>query len=197
MQTSPTSAVKNFNIPNILSSLRVILLPLLYVFAFIGMRLEFLIGYIIIGSTDALDGFLARLLNQVTKLGKFLDTVADILFYFSTLFFIYYFYPDRIAPNTWLLIVFMCFYLGAFIVAIIKTGKPMQLHTTHLRVNATLVYFLVILSYFFDTTYVVTAILISFIIGYIEEIAIFLKFGAVDQDTKSYRQLKNKSKDPM
>ncbi len=188
------NTVKNFNLPNILSSLRVILLPILYVFALIGMHLEFLIAYIIIGSTDALDGFLARLLNQVTKLGKFLDTVADILFYFSTLFFITYFYPDRIIPNTWLIIVFMIIYLGAFIVSIVKTGKPMQIHTTHLRINATLVYFLVILSYFFDTTFVVTAILISFIIGYIEEIAIFIKFGSVDQDTKSYRSLMQKEK---
>jgi cardiolipin synthase len=188
------NTVKNFNLPNILSSLRVILLPILYVFALIGMRLEFLVAYIIIGSTDALDGFLARLLNQVTKLGKFLDTVADILFYFSTLFFITYFYPDRIIPNTWLIIVFMIIYLGAFIVSIVKTGKPMQIHTTHLRINATLVYFLVILSYFFDTTFVVTAILISFIIGYIEEIAIFIKFGSVDQDTKSYRSLMIKEK---
>jgi cardiolipin synthase len=188
------NTVKNFNLPNILSSLRVILLPILYVFALIGMRLEFLVAYIIIGSTDALDGFLARLLNQVTKLGKFLDTVADILFYFSTLFFITYFYPDRIIPNTWLIIVFMIIYLGAFIISIVKNGKPMQIHTTHLRINATLVYFLVILSYFFDTTFVVTAILISFIIGYIEEIAIFIKFGSVDQDTKSYRSLMQKEK---
>jgi cardiolipin synthase len=188
------NTVKNFNLPNILSSLRVVLLPILYVFALIGMHLEFLIAYIIIGSTDALDGFLARLLNQVTKLGKFLDTVADILFYFSTLFFITYFYPDRIIPNTWLIIVFMIIYLGAFIVSIVKTGKPMQIHTTHLRINATFVYFLVILSYFFDTTFVVTAILISFIIGYIEEIAIFIKFGSVDQDTKSYRSLMIKEK---
>jgi cardiolipin synthase len=188
------NTVKNFNLPNILSSLRVILLPILYVFALIGMRLEFLVAYIIIGSTDALDGFLARLLNQVTKLGKFLDTVADILFYFSTLFFITYFYPDRIIPNTWLIIVFMIIYLGAFIISIVKTGKPMQIHTMHLRINATLVYFLVILSYFFDTTFVVTAILISFIIGYIEEIAIFIKFGSVDQDTKSYRSLMQKEK---
>jgi cardiolipin synthase len=188
------NTVKNFNLPNILSSLRVVLLPILYVFALIGMHLEFLIAYIIIGSTDALDGFLARLLNQVTKLGKFLDTVADILFYFSTLFFITYFYPDRIIPNTWLIIVFMIIYLGAFIVSIVKTGKPMQIHTTHLRINATFVYFLVILSYFFDTTFVVTAILISFIIGYIEEIAIFIKFGSVDQDTKSYRSLMKKEK---
>jgi phosphatidylglycerophosphate synthase len=189
MQTTP---IKNLNIPNILSSLRVILLPILYVFALIGMRLEFLIAYILIGSTDALDGFLARMLNQVTKLGKVLDTVADILFYFSTLFFIFYFYPDRIAPNTWLLIIFMVFYLGAFVISFIKTGKPMQIHTTLLRVNATLVYFLVIASYFFDTTYVVTAIIISFIIGYVEEIAIFIKFGAVDQDTKSFFKIKTK-----
>ncbi len=184
---------RNFNIPNVLSSLRVILLPLLYVFAFLSMRLEFLIGYIIIGSTDALDGFLARALNQVTKLGKVLDTVADILFYFSTLFFIYFFYPEIVAPNTWLLTIFMVFYLGAFIISFIKFGRPIQIHTNLLRLNATFVYFLMILSYFMDTTYVVTFILCSFILGYIEEIAIFLKFGAVDVDTRSiFKLIKSK-----
>jgi len=176
---------KNFNIPNVLSALRVILLPILYVFALLSMRIEFLISYIVIGSTDALDGFLARALNQVTKLGKLLDTVADILFYFSTLFFIYFFFPHIIDPNLWLIVVFMTFYLSAYILSFVKFGKPLQIHTNLLRLNASFVYFLMILSYFFDTTYVVTFILCSFILGYIEEIIIFIKFGAVDVDTRS------------
>lgn len=187
---------KNFNIPNVLSSLRVILLPLLYVFAFMSMRIEFLVGYIIIGSTDALDGFLARALNQVTKLGKILDTVADILFYFSTLFFIYYFYPEIVLSNVVILYIFLCFYLTAYLISWIKFGKPIQVHTNWLRLNAIFVFLLMILSHFFDATYVVTFILCSFILAYIEEISIFIFYGAVDTDTRSIFSLikKNRSK---
>jgi cardiolipin synthase len=58
---------KNINIPNALSISRIIFLPLLYYFALNWLKLEFLISYIFIGITDALDGFLARLLNQVTS----------------------------------------------------------------------------------------------------------------------------------
>ena len=186
---------KNFNIPNVLSSLRVILLPILYIFAFLSMRAEFLVGYILIGATDALDGFLARALNQVTRLGKILDTVADILFYFSTLFFIVFFYPDIIEANTVLLFVFLGFYLSAYIFSWIKFSKPMQIHTNLLRLNASFVYFLMILSHFFDTTYVVTFILLSFILGYIEELAIFIIYGEVDVDTRSIFTLIKKQKE--
>jgi hypothetical protein len=120
--------------------------------------------------------------------------VADILFYFSTLFFIYFFYPEIVAPNTWLLMIFMVFYLGAFILSFIKFGRPIQIHTTLLRLNATFVYFLMILSYFMDTTYVVTFILCSFILGYIEEMIIFIKYGAVDVDTRSIFKIKHQQK---
>ena len=185
---------KNFNIANILSSLRVILLPILYIFAFLSMRVEFLISYILIGATDALDGFLARALHQVTQLGKILDTVADILFYFSTLFFIYYFYPDIVLGNIVMLVIFLCFYLGAYILSFIKFGKPLQIHTHLLRLNALFVYLLMIISFFFDTTYVVTFILCTFILGFMEEIAIFIFYDDFDTDTRSIFSLMKKRK---
>jgi len=186
---------KNINVPNALSISRIIFLPALYVYFFLGSQLEFLVGYIILGATDWLDGFLARALKQVTHLGKILDTVADILFYFSTLFFIAYAYPFIIASNMYLLIIFMCFYLGAFIISIILFKKPIQLHTNHLRLNAVCVYAVLIVSTFTDSTLFVSLTLISFMIAYVEEIVIFIKFGEVDIDTRSIWSLIKKRRE--
>ena len=186
---------KNMNIPNALSISRIVFLPILYVYFFIGSQLEFLIGYIILGATDWLDGFLARALKQVTHLGKILDTVADILFYFSTLFFIAYAYPFIIASNIYLLVAFMCFYLGAFIISTILFRKPIQLHTNHLRLNAVFVYAVLIVSTFTDSTLFVSITLISFMIAYVEEIMIFILFGEVDIDTRSIWSLIKKRRE--
>lgn len=186
--------MKYMNIPNALSLSRIVFLPILYVYIFIGAQLEFLVGYIILGATDFLDGFLARLLHQVTKLGKVLDTVADIMFYFSTLYFIMYLYPQVIAFNEVLLWVFIVFYVGAYGISIVLFKKPIQIHTNHLRLNAVLVYLVPILSYFIDTRSFVSMTLISFIIAYIEEFIIFFKYGAVDVDTRSIWELRKKER---
>ncbi|NLA72068.1 MAG: hypothetical protein GX850_06590 [Clostridiaceae bacterium] len=47
---------ENINIPNALSVSRGLLMPVLFAFAIMEMKTAFLIGYIIIGSTDAFDG---------------------------------------------------------------------------------------------------------------------------------------------
>jgi len=73
------------NIPNMLSFLRIALVPVFLWF----LLDEFFIAAILIlalaGLTDFLDGFIARKLNQTTKLGKLLDPVADRLYIFATL----------------------------------------------------------------------------------------------------------------
>jgi cardiolipin synthase len=73
------------NIPNLLSFLRIALVP---VFLWVLLNEMFLWAILILmaaGITDFLDGYLARKLNQMTKLGKVLDPVADRLYIFSTL----------------------------------------------------------------------------------------------------------------
>jgi hypothetical protein len=68
-----------------------------------------------------------------------------------------------------------------------------MMHTSLLRYNAVLVYFLIISSYFINTSLFVAIVLSIFIIAFIEEIIIFIKFGQVDPDTKSiFVLLKNK-----
>ena len=73
------------NVPNVLSFLRIALVP---VFLWLLLEELFLAAIVVLavaGLTDFLDGFLARKLNQTTKLGKMLDPVADRLYIFATL----------------------------------------------------------------------------------------------------------------
>jgi cardiolipin synthase len=65
------------NIPNFLSLLRIILVPVIVIFLIQESYAKVLIVFVIAGLTDALDGAVARLLNKQTKLGSFLDPLAD------------------------------------------------------------------------------------------------------------------------
>jgi cardiolipin synthase len=74
-----------FNVPNLLSILRIALVPVFLWFLLDEFFLAAIVVLAIAGLTDFLDGYLARKLNQITKLGKMLDPVADRLYIFATL----------------------------------------------------------------------------------------------------------------
>jgi cardiolipin synthase len=65
------------NIPNILTLLRILLVPVVVIFLMQGAFLKALVVLAFSGITDALDGFLARILHQQTVLGAYLDPIAD------------------------------------------------------------------------------------------------------------------------
>lgn len=70
---------KNFSIPNLLSLLRLLIIPFIFYFYLKGNLWVAAALVILSGITDALDGYLARHLNQITPLGKVLDPIADKL----------------------------------------------------------------------------------------------------------------------
>ncbi|MEN6468698.1 MAG: CDP-alcohol phosphatidyltransferase family protein [Smithella sp.] len=67
------------NIPNFLSLLRIILVPVFVIFLIQTEYDKALITFTVAGVTDALDGTLARLLKCQTTLGAYLDPIADKL----------------------------------------------------------------------------------------------------------------------
>ena len=83
----PPDAVSSrvFTIPNLLSLIRLALVPVFLVLLVSGEDLSALIVLVVASVTDFLDGVLARRLGQVTRLGQLLDPAADRLFIFATL----------------------------------------------------------------------------------------------------------------
>ena len=177
---------KVFTVPNSLSLSRLVFLPLLYFFLWRGHLFAFFMLFTVLGSTDFLDGYLARKWNQVSRLGKALDTIADMFFYISVAYYLYYLYPQAILSNRYFLIAAFSVYGLSFVIPLILYKKAYTLHTRILRSNAVVVYFMMLLSFMMNTTLLLSIILIIFMIGFIEEILIFIRFGPVDQDTTSY-----------
>jgi len=68
------------NIPNLLTLSRIGLIPFFLYFLAEGRNTAALIIFFIGSITDALDGYLARKLGQITQMGKHLDPAADKIF---------------------------------------------------------------------------------------------------------------------
>ncbi|MCF6290664.1 MAG: CDP-diacylglycerol--glycerol-3-phosphate 3-phosphatidyltransferase [Desulfobacterales bacterium] len=67
------------NIPNIITIIRILLVPLLVIFLLDGRYDLGLLVFVTAGIGDGLDGLLARLLDQKTEFGARLDPIADKL----------------------------------------------------------------------------------------------------------------------
>lgn len=79
------------NLPTKLTVLRIVLLPVLLVFAYVSFPWHDIVAaavFVIAAATDFLDGYLARKLDQVTSLGKFLDPIADKMLVVCALFIV-------------------------------------------------------------------------------------------------------------
>jgi cardiolipin synthase len=73
--------------PNLLTLLRLIFIPFAVIAVLDNHYLYALVIFVVAGITDGLDGLLARLLQQKTVLGQYLDPIADKLL-LSTMFLV-------------------------------------------------------------------------------------------------------------
>ncbi len=67
------------NIPNLVTLMRMGIIPLFVIALLNGESGKALILFVVAGLTDALDGFLARVFKQSSVLGAYLDPIADKL----------------------------------------------------------------------------------------------------------------------
>lgn len=74
-----------WTIPNLLSMLRLLLVPVFLILIVAGDYVAALVVLVVASLTDLLDGYLARRLRQITKLGALLDPAADRLYIFAAL----------------------------------------------------------------------------------------------------------------
>ncbi len=120
------------NLPNKLTIFRMILVPIMVIIPFLGIKTEVLgipLTYIIIdfifiiaSITDKLDGYLARKNNQVTTFGKFLDPLADKILVLAAMMML----VDMAKLPAWIPIIVLAreFIVSGYrLVAVEKGGK--------------------------------------------------------------------------
>ena len=82
---APPVSSRIVTIPNVLSLIRLLLIPVFFVLLLTGHLGWALLLIAVSAITDFVDGYVARHFNQVTRLGQLLDPAADRLFILTTL----------------------------------------------------------------------------------------------------------------
>lgn len=76
---SQFSIKRNLSLPNLISLIRILLIPFIFWFYLKGQIMAAVITVALSGISDAVDGYIARRFNKITTLGKVLDPLADKL----------------------------------------------------------------------------------------------------------------------
>ncbi len=137
-------------IPNALSVVRLLLVPLLYLLAMRGMHAEFLGVLMVSFATDLVDGPIARCLNQMSDIGAQLDSWADFAVYVSVPIWWAWLWPDVMAIQRPYVIAILVSVIAPAITGVIKYGRLPCLHTYGAKALAVCVGVSLILMFGFD-----------------------------------------------
>ncbi|MBP3580865.1 MAG: CDP-alcohol phosphatidyltransferase family protein [Clostridia bacterium] len=107
--------MKKKDIPNLLSVIRILLVPVFVYMFMTGKHTGAVVVFILSGLTDVLDGYIARKYNYISDLGKFLDPFADKLTQFSAFVCLYL---TQLVP-LWMPVLYFIKELGTLIGALV------------------------------------------------------------------------------
>ncbi len=98
-----------------------------------------LVGWLLIPTllTDALDGYLARRLEQVTSLGARLDSLADSVLLGSSAMWLAMYVPELTSgPSAMVFFVVLSVWIGQIMVGLLRFGRFANLHLYSHKVAA-------------------------------------------------------------
>ena len=119
---------RSFGLPDQLTLLRMVAVPILWVFALLALRIPLGIGLAIAGSTDVLDGFLARRMHRTTRIGSQLDSIADMALIISVVIWLLMLRPDLFREHGPILIVWSALGTLTLIVGWLRFRRFANLH---------------------------------------------------------------------
>ena len=112
-----------YSIPNLLSLLRIALVPVLTLAAAFNQADLFLLVLAISLLSDLLDGYFARKLHQVTELGARLDSWADMATYAMMIMGLYLIWPSVFDQQFFFLMAATLSYILPVIIALFRFGS--------------------------------------------------------------------------
>lgn len=174
--------IKGFNIPNAITASRIFLsISLLFVEP---QNILFFVIYFICGTTDILDGYIARTKKTVTNLGATLDSIADFIF-ISIMLLIYL--PILNIP-LWCLVciaVISIIRFSSLLIGFIKYKALAFLHTYANKATGILLFCFPIIYLLFGTETTCFFLSVIAVISAIEEFAINITSKKLSRNIKS------------
>lgn len=174
-----------YTIPNAVSVLRILLAPVLIVLA-VNDRPWWYLGVLLFAEfTDVLDGFLARVLHQISALGSHLDSLGDFVNYSTMALCAWLLWPDILQRELpWFITIVASFTLPA-VIGFIRYRRFTGYHTWSVKiaVAVSFVGYLLLFTGLLDWPFRFAAVLS--VIAALEEIAITLLSREEHVDVRS------------
>ncbi|MCH9813539.1 MAG: CDP-alcohol phosphatidyltransferase family protein [Epsilonproteobacteria bacterium] len=174
-----------WTLPNLLSLFRILAAPFLVLVAWLGFEELFLILFLLMLLSDALDGWVARIFNLSSALGARLDSYGDIVTYLTMPIGAWLLWPTLIQKEISYIIIAVIIYLLPGGVALIKFGSLASYHTWFTKFSALCMSLsLLVLLFSKDATLFHIAVYIL-VIEAVENIAITLMLPTQQSDIHS------------
>ena len=162
----------SLNIPNTLSLFRIIAAPFLLLAGWFEMPTLFFVLFGLMLLSDALDGIIARMLNQTSELGARLDSYGDIGTYLTTPLAVWWLWPDLVKEELYYIIAAIIIYVLPAFFAFYKFGKLASYHTWITKISAVFMSAGVVVLLGFDSNLLFHAAIYFLVIEMVENIAI-------------------------
>ena len=174
-----------FKIPNLVSSIRILVAPLMIYLAIQGFETLFLAMLLFSGFTDVLDGFLARKLNQITTLGSHLDSWGDFTIYTTMAIGAWIIWPDIVRREMIYFSMVLFSFLLPVLSGLFKYGRLTSYHTwsVKLAVFITFAGYILLFAEFVSWPFKIASLLCVY--AGIEEILITVVLREEQADVRS------------
>jgi len=176
-----------WRVADVFTWLRLLLLPVILWLALLGHGALVGVGLVLAGTTDFLDGFLARRLGHESPEGARLDSIADILLLVSSIVCIELLHPEIARENPAVVAGAFSVYFVSLAVGLIKFHRLGNLHLFSAKVAGGLLYAFAVLTLVTGGYYRLLLVLAAaaLTISSLETIAAHLLFSTVDESMGS------------
>lgn len=176
---------KNYNIADWFSFYRLFAAPFLCLLIWLEQRELFTWLLVISYSTDAIDGFLARLLKISSPRGSQLDSFGDQATLIVGLLALFWFETEFIVSHLWIILIAFIPYILQMCLAYYKYGKASAFHTYLAKLSAIIQSIFILYSLFFEPQITLFYIMIGIgVLETIEEITLIFLYDHWVSDIK-------------
>lgn len=178
------------NLPNLLTSLRLVLVFVLWVIVFVD-RVWFVVLLLIAGLTDVFDGYFARRLGQVTSFGAKYDSIVDNFLGVSLLVWTYWLAPEILWENLVIVLVAVGLMILSWLYAVVKYKRNPEFHLYSNKVLFVVAFWFLLHAFLFGYNVVLLYVLcVGIILMAIEEMVIIYTHDDIDENIKSIIKIK-------